>query len=230
MEMKALIGIPSPRDIESFAKSTKLLDFCDKIWIKYMEPEKKAYDLIRNYFLANSEYTHLVILPDDLIVTVAQFKSLMKSVQDFDYPVLGGVANIDATPNGMNFFSMSFNMIHADRNKRFAKLVTKTELDELAKGGIVRVLWSGFPCMFIRRDVVEKIEFNNDGKYIEGLDGFHGCCADTVFCYECYQNKIRIHVDPRIIMPHLRFNQEEKDSWRVGSLPPKVYLEKSTVN
>ena len=92
---------------------------------------KKSYDLIRNYFLANPEYSHLVILPDDFIVTVDQFKSLMRSVEKFDYPVLGGVANIDTTPSGMNHFSMSFNMIHADRNKRFAKLVTKDELDEL---------------------------------------------------------------------------------------------------
>ena len=91
-----------------------------------------------------------------------------------------------------------------------------------SKGGIVRVLWSGFPCMFIRRDVVEKIEFNNDGKYIEGLDGFSGCCADTSFCYECYENKIRIYVNPRIReSPHLRFSREESDKLACSILSTK---------
>lgn len=227
--MNPLIFSPSPRDIPQWLEAMKKITTVDKLFVKYFTPEKKAYDLARNYFLANFEYSHLVIIPDDLIVTPEQFKSLIDSVEEFDYPVFSGVANMDNTVN-KDVFSLSYDLIHIERDKRRFSLITRQEIDYEAKlGRHIKVMWSGFPCIFIRRDVVEKFEFNLDGIANNDPDGFSGCCIDTVFCFYCYMCDIPIYVDPSVQMLHLKINDSIKEHFHAGddNYPPKVYLEKS---
>ncbi len=230
MKIEPLIGIPSPRNHPLFLDALKKLDFVDRLWAKFFIPEKHAYDLLRNYFLANEQYTHLVILPDDLIVTPEQLKSLIDTVENNynKYPVFSGVANMDNTLN-RDVFAVSFDVIHILRDRRKYSLITRDIINELVKDGKpVKVNWAGFPCMFLRRDVVEKFEFNSDGIADHDSNGFNGCCTDTVACFYYYICDIPIYVDPSIQMLHLKINDSMKEYFYAGraDFPSHAYLEK----
>ena len=88
---RVLIAIPSPRDLPQFAEAVNKIP-ADKLFCKYMH-EQQAYDTIRENFLtsANEQYTHLAILPDDLIVTPYHWQQLVEDLHEYDFPVLCGV-------------------------------------------------------------------------------------------------------------------------------------------
>lgn len=130
--MRVLIGIPSPRDIPEFIEATVKIDD-DKLWVKYYD-EYTAYRYIRQFFLKHKEYTHLCLLPDDLIVKVEQYEKLRDNAEGFH--VLSGVFNSD-------FLNQN-------------KLTHYPEGDK----DIIQVEAEGFGCCFIRRDVIEKITFD----------------------------------------------------------------------
>src|SRR5215831_12855215 len=115
-----------------------------KVWIKYSD-EYTAYLIMRKLFLY-TDFTHLVIIPDDLIVTPSQFEKLKRNAELGNYPVLSGTCAVDSTdPN---------------------RLATRTDDKVLADkpnpdiSDIRQVFAEGFACCFLRRDVVEKIWFN----------------------------------------------------------------------
>ena len=65
--MKMLICIPKVRQIEEFDNAVNdCLQEFDKLFINYF-PSYEARHLIKEYFLKYEEYTHLAILPDDMI-------------------------------------------------------------------------------------------------------------------------------------------------------------------
>jgi hypothetical protein len=231
-KLNPLICSPSPRDIPRWLEAMKKLDFVDRLYCKYFTPEKLAYDIGRNYFITHEEYTHLVIIPDDLIVEPDQLKSMITTVERTDFPVFSGVANMDLTA-GKDMFSISFDVIHIDPNRRRYSLISREEINEYARRGrYMKVNWAGFPCMFIRRDIVEKFEFNLDGIARHDSNGFTGCCTDTVFCFECYICDVPIYVDPAVQMLHLKISDSYKEYFYAGTSdhPSHAYLEKSKIN
>src|SRR5438105_2355903 len=91
--MKPLICIPSPRDIPEFFEAAAFLP-ADKFWIKYHR-EADAYSKIRRFFLERSEYTHMVLLPDDLIVRAEDFTKLMGTAAVYKFDVISGICNVE---------------------------------------------------------------------------------------------------------------------------------------
>lgn len=132
--MRVLIGIPSPRDIPEFIEATVKIDD-DKLWVKYYD-EYTAYKYIRQFFLKHKEYTHLCLLPDDLIVRVEQYEKLKEQVHLCSYPVFSGVFNSD-------YLNQDF--------------LTHYPVDG---NNIKQVEAEGFGCCFICREVVENIPFD----------------------------------------------------------------------
>ena len=72
--MKPLLVIFNPRSIPEFYKAIEKINGISKLWIKYF-PQDEAYNKAREFFL-QSDYTHLMILPDDLIVTQADVDAI----------------------------------------------------------------------------------------------------------------------------------------------------------
>ena len=185
-KIKPLICIPSPRSIPIVLEALNEVKQ-DKLWIKDNFDELQVYALMRNYFLQNKEYTHLVILPDDLFVDAETFDILMNDLQKKDYPVLSGICNfncdkwetynidlaIDYNHNLGKSYLLANEIPHYDYYIRTGKVK-----------GIKKVAFSGFPMTFVRRDVVEKIPFGSAGKGI-----------DSHFSVELLKAKIDQYVD-----------------------------------
>src|SRR6266540_3850211 len=92
--MNPLLVIFQPREIPEFLEATNKLKI-DKLWMKYF-PQEEAYVTARFWFLEHKEYTHFVILPDDLIVKQEHLDMLSNSFEQ--YKIKSGWCNNTAGP------------------------------------------------------------------------------------------------------------------------------------
>jgi hypothetical protein len=228
VQPKFLIAIPSPRDIISVKQAIDSIDFIDRLWMKYYRPEYKAYEFIQEFFLSRKAYTHLILWPDDLLATREHIEQLIEDVLEHDYPVIGGICQID---NDWFYDKMiiSLKALHPKRDDRFRYFEKFEDYfwhDELRpqykEKPIIRTMWQGFPLTCIRRDVLEEIKFRNDSEF-NGLPKDAGCCMDDVFCWDCIQNEIQMFTDLRIRMNHLKINDNNTRMLFVNKKPEILY-------
>lgn len=201
--VKILHAIPSPRNnIPAVLKYQKKLPF-DRIIPKYMR-EVDAYYVVRDYFLNHSEYTHLAIGTDDIVVKPEHIQQLHEDLKQTDYPVLTGMMNVyqeDDQQVNLTPRNQIPTLLWATRVYRW---IYRKDLTQYTTGGpIFQVGFSGFPLMVIRRDVVEKIPFANDAAINEVMYEKAGS-LDVHFCHTCHQLGIPIFADTRVDMEHLR--------------------------
>ena len=207
--IKLLILNPSPRKIKIFqVKLDKINKKYDVLRIKNDFNEKNAYNSGRKFFLEHTEYTHLAILPDDLLCEPEDVDKLVKDLEEFDYPVLSGICNFAmSTPKFFNNMSaIEYTKYDAvdeisrtGRFNYFQQIMSRARYKELKEemkdkpNRIIRVALANFPLTIARRDVIEKFEFNAN------LMG-----VDTVFAQDCINNSIPMYVDLDVEMWHIK--------------------------
>jgi hypothetical protein len=215
VEIKPLICLPSPRDIREvkFAMSCIL---ADQLWVKYM-PEQRAYDTIRHWFLERREYTHLVICPDDLVVSPKVHLMLKADLEQFRHiKVLSGVCNINSEPQYAGKLNVvtshRINPIRADRTYDYLQIK-----DIRPDSPIIRVAFAGFGYMWIHRDIVEQVPFRDDTSpnKMRGAGG----AVDVMFCNDCYDAGIDVYADLYARSEHL---SSANRTLKVGVDPPRV--------
>lgn len=221
-----LICIPSPRYIEVFNEHISLLPY-DKIWVKYY-PEPRAYQIFRDYFLEHKEYTHLVIIPDDLLVKPEHFERLKKDVEEYKFSIVGGICNLSCLKADRDLtVLLSDDKIcpHPDVPIPFKEFdwARFSELESKYKGhDIIKVSFTGFPCLFIDRKIVEDVPFRANQR---------GWSIDLTFCYDCQSKKIPIYADKRVQMLHLKgidpykYRHIQVDTLLVNREKATVFLE-----
>lgn len=189
-EIKPLICSPSPRDIPDWLQCwNNLGDYADRYIAKYYN-EKQAYKFLRDYFMDHPEYTHMVILPDDLIILPIQFERLRGNASK--YPVLGGFFNRNWQDRNL------WSCIVEGRNPPAWMTLGEIEQEVFAHGDnpILPVRQDYFGCTFIRRDVVEKVgEFH---AFTPGASGY-----DYAFSLDCAKHQIPMYCDTRVQLLHL---------------------------
>ena len=212
-EINLLISVPKVRELKEFddAVDNYLQDF-DKVFVNYY-PSFEARHLIKDYFLDHEEYTHLAILPDDMIPNRVAINLLMNDLSKNDYPVLCGRSHLNNTEEGRKIVTVSltlaspvmkegmhyYNFLQED-SELFMKLLEEKQP--------IIVKHMGDPFPIIRRDVVKLLTFNNDSQYNSQLEQ-DGCCEDIVMCVELDKLQIPIHCDLRAWFKHLKISDEE---------------------
>ena len=194
MTIKPLLFIPSPRDIPEFIKATSKLKV-DKLWLKYY-PQEYAYVLGRHWFLEHQQYTHFVILPDDLIVTQKNLDSLSMWASTAYYPVISGWCNNTAGPTDYVYSNISLTLPpDPPQSGTFDgyNFLCIRDINLMPKE-IIKVKYSGFALEFMTRDVVERIPFRSD----------YGCCIDSCLAFDLDHHNITQYVDLNNVMRHVR--------------------------
>lgn len=230
-----LICIPSPRNIQLVKDALDEVKY-DKLWFKDNFDELQVYQVFREYFLEHKEYTHFVILPDDLFIDPESIEILINDIKKKDYAVISGICNFNCDAWETYDIDLCIDWANtAGKDYLLANEVPKFQYysPQGKLKGIKKVAFAGFPVMFIRRDVIEKIPFGSVGK---GIDSF--------FAVELMKNRIDQYVDFDARNIHLKgienctdiatmlgFQFEDRISTVVNikrRVKPKLLLEKAT--
>jgi len=225
MKSNVLVCIPSPRKILSVQNTIDTLPL-DKLWIKNID-EIWAYRIMRNWFLRNTEYTHLAISPDDMLVTPKKVQRLIDGIEKYDFPVLSGWCNNVGRGKGSDKVSVTRNVPVPIIGQLSYNNYTETEMRN-SFDDYIQCGFSGFAFQIIRRDIIEKIEFSGvdcgSGGIIKGLD--------VGFSYSCSNENIPIIVDTRSHFIHLKGILEDSQiqNLLVGREDPHLWFVKSNTS
>lgn len=188
-----LVCLTQARDIQSVLFNFYQIP-ADRLIVKYHHTTR-AYKIMREYFLDNKEYTHLVVQPDDLIVTKADFEKLLE-ISPY-YPVISGICNCTVSDPRI---AMDITQMPNPNRKLRRYIYT----DPIRAIGIVKVYWAGFPFTWIRRDIVERIPFEDDTRLNPGVPPNQGWATDVMFHYNCLQENIPVYANCEVFMKHLK--------------------------
>ena len=153
---------------------------------------------------------------------------LIEGIEKFNFPVLTGYANLDLSQPDL--YSVGLEPEYIERGQRQYKLLTKNTMfnkDGTCKfGRYFKCRWAGFGFTTIRRDIVERIPFEDDSRY-NGMNYGNGCCVDTCFSYECNTRGIPMFCDSRVKITHLREGVGSlMKNFYAGIKPRQIILEK----
>jgi hypothetical protein len=212
--MKPLLFIPSPRNIKEFNEATSKLEL-DKLWLKYY-PQEQAYTRARNWFLEDNKYTHIVILPDDLIVTQ---HSLDLLIEDAEYhTIISGWCPNTVQDDGSTDSNFSIGHLPPDPPKtnlyhelHFESLLF---IERLMRNSvpIIPVAHQGFALTVIPKDVVRHIPFRTSA----------GCCVDSCLSLDLANAEITQFVDLRARSRHIK---TKPDILQVGKAKSEMIFE-----
>ena len=229
MEFKPLICLPSPRDIEivmNAVDAIRIKHHVDVLWVKYTSPERCAYKILRDFFLAGyiqNNWTHLAIWPDDLLVSMEQWEILCDDIRIHNYPIICGMCNIDSTEQHRGLYNVCPDMVvDARLEERHYLWLSESDYKVSEKPGIYRVYFAGFPLMFIEHSIVKHIPFRDD-RWFDLNQG--GCCIDVMFCYDCFYLNYPIYCDTRVKLEHLKKQDAVYDNWGIGSKKPTTIFQ-----
>lgn len=169
-----------------------------------------AYQDARKYFLDHTEYTHLVVCPDDLEVTQPALDQLVADIEKYRLPVISGMCNMDENqPETYNIqaLGISYEENHPPMYKH-----SWIKKDVLPKDMIFEVGFAGFGCEFIERDIMESVSFR--GAADDGQSNM-----DWQFTRECVNLGYKIFVDQRVNLWHRRTEQwAEAKAFKAGKI------------
>ncbi len=198
---KYLIAHPSPRDIPEVQECIDSW-LHDIIVVKY-EQQKKAYRLIKNYFMKHLQYTHLVIIPDDLVVSSEQLEELISIVNDNDFPVLSGVCAVDEDDTrDFTPMAMSDKVCPDIQNRVWLNL---TDLDN--RPNVLQVEYVGSPCIILKRYVVETVSWRGATILNKTMEGNY----DWQLANDCKELHIPVYACKTVHLTHLR-NRQKKEA------------------
>ncbi len=214
LAMKLLVGITRARDIAAFAAA---VDSCIKGRHDIMQcnyyTRRQALRMIREYFIENKEYTHMATLADDLIVTKGVLDILEWDINQYNYPVLCGVCNVDTETNRRNLNVCIEPLVPPERvnGTHYYNWIVQGSPEHiklLGKRVPIQVKFAGNPLFIFRRDIAEKVITLRNDSFFNDIQEKLGCCEDVVTCYELDKAGIPIHCDLRAAMRHFKKNDQ----------------------
>lgn len=198
---KYLIAFPSPRDIPEVQDEVASWKH-DIFMVKYHQ-QKKAYRLIKDYFMKHLEYTHLIIVADDLVVPAEKMEELISIIEANDFPVLTGLCAVDedeTRPNGIPL-AIQWKVMQEQNAQQW---VWMHEIED--QDNVFTAEHTGLPCGIIKRNVFETVSWRGATKTDNSLEGNY----DWQFSLDCKKLNIPIHVCKSVYLQHLRNRQKKQ--------------------
>jgi len=201
MEIKPLLVYLQAGDYPEVLEPLKEIP-CDKLILKYMA-YPWPHDLAREFFLQHEEYTHLIIHPQDLVVTKEDYFKLYNDIRKYNFPVLSGVCNVSNHGKFKALWSISKKLPSLIHNKRYYEFMP------MGEGlGIIDVKFQGFIFCFIKRNVIERTTINGDYIFRGAIHINGGAAPDLTFCHNCDEIGVKIYVDTNVRMKHLATHKD----------------------
>lgn len=209
MTFNPLIGYYHAVDLEAVKDGLNEIN-ADKLQVSYF-PYPFPHRIIEKCFKDNLEYTHLIMIPNDMVYDDKAFQKTKEIVEKFNYPVLTGLVNVDLAEN-KDKCNVCFKLPELPYvNRRYRWLVESQRLHLLSKNQrLINVMFAGYPAICIRRDVLDKVRLNifPEDKKVDELpiwESRGGFANDLIFCHNLNDANIPIICDLENKMLHFRY-------------------------
>ena len=212
-DINPILMIMSPRDIDEVSDAYSEIDYVDKVWFKYFD-KPTVLKQIDKFFKKHIEYTHLIIVSDDVVCFPDSIRKLMESILIYDFPVLSGCFNLCNTwENPKRYCTKCERHLSHDHINitfdpiDFSKKITIDSYNWVSEKWrknhliIKRVWFEGFALAMIRRDIYEKIGFR-------GIGFQH--TTDIPWAVDLAEANIPQFCDFRIKLEHRSFHRDRK--------------------
>ena len=215
--MNPLIVYWTDRDLYAVRQELARIGYIDQLHINYFD-YPYPHRIAENYFKAHKEYTHLFLIPNDLVVKSENVSKLIRLIEKHDFEVCCGVCNVDLDRN-WDYWNVTSNLPDLSYDTRIYKWISKMRYPEM----IIQVPFAGFPLMSVRRDVLDKTRLNWLSPQMKGKNKAiweerGGYSNDLAFAYNLKELGIKINCDTSNQILHLRFAGESMK----GKKPPRV--------
>lgn len=212
-----LIFNPSPRLIKVFeSKVNQLNQKYDIYRVRFDWDEQHAYEQGRQFFLEHPEYTHMAILPDDLLIETHQVDQLVSDLENNPkIDVLSGICNFSLV--NKKFYNTlavipsestpSYEMFRNQAKYMYESLTTRHKYTEGSRG-LRRVLFAAFSFTIAARHVIEKFGFRPVPPVGEIRDGMG---LDTLFYNNCLRRNITCWADYDVMLLHIKDIEKNND-------------------
>lgn len=211
-----------PKDLPEVLKGLETIP-CDKLFINYF-PYPYPQRITNNFFRKHTEYTHLIIIPNDLVCDVSHYNKIKSHIEKNDFEVICGVAPVD-TGKRKDYWCVTVNLPSLDYDSRRYYWLSKNRYPNT----LIQVPFAGHPFMTLKRSVLDKIQLWVVPAKYAGMgqpewETRGGFASDLSLAYSLKDYGIKINCDTGIIMGHLRY----KGKMLVGIKPQKVVFKKYT--
>ena len=222
MKFNPLIGFWHAVDLDEVKDGLNSIP-CDKVQASYF-PYPFPHRIIEKFFRDNTEYTHLIMIPNDLVYNNSNFERTKEIILKHDYPVLCGLCNVDLKEHKdqWNVCQKLPELPYTQRRYRWLANSTRKAYINLGLR-LIPVKFAGYPATCIRRDVLDKIRLNifpedkkvNELPIWESKGGFSN---DLMTCHNLNDVNISIMCDLENTMLHFRYTGKSQ----IGIKPEKV--------
>ena len=221
MKFKPLIGFWHAVDLEQVKDGLNSIP-CDKLQASYF-PYPFPHRIIEKFFRDNKQFTHLIMIPNDLVYNNENFQKTKEIIEKYDYPVLCGLCNVDLTQykDKWNVCQSLPELPYTQRRYRWLAESTRKAL--LEKIRLIPVKFAGYPALCIRRDVLDYVRINKLNNTIKTKElpiweSKGGYSNDLIFCHNLHEKGIQIMCDLENTMLHFRYTGKSQ----IGTKPEKV--------
>lgn len=152
----------------------------------------ESQNVIRDYFLANHEYTHLLFIESDLLPSPDCLSLLLMHQK----PIVGFPYFIFKWEETKAMAEVAF--VGIVKGGSEARILELEEHFLLQDGTLKQLAHIGLGCTLIERWVIEKIKF----RYTEGIS-VH---SDSYFYEDCLKLQIPVFSDTSTMVPHFGSN------------------------
>lgn len=230
-----ILIIWSPRRIAEVAQAFSKIDYVDKIWFKYFT-KPQVLEQTKKFMATHREYTHLILVLDDVICPPDSVKSLLENLLVYDFPVVSSCFNfcncwmygikgctwcMEGKPHPYINITLDPLPKKAIRDKNPKREDYKFLTEEWRQTHpIIKQVWfEGFGLAVIRRDVYEKIGLRC---WIPALN----FTSDVPWAVDLENADIPQFCDFRIKLHHRAFEQDR--DLLVGVRPSKIIFQLAT--
>lgn len=222
MSFNPLIGYYHAVDLDQVKDGLNTINE-DKLQVSYF-PYPYPHRIIEDYFNTHLEYTHLIMIPNDLVYDDKSFQKTKEAIEKYDYPILSGLCNVDLKEH-KDSWNVCFKLPELSYlNRRYRWLAESTRKELLNRNSrFVKVMFAGYPAICIKRNVIESVRLNflndtiktNELPIWESKGGF---ANDLIFCHNVNDKNIEIICDLENTLLHFRYEGQSQ----IGIKPYKV--------
>jgi len=190
---------------------------------------EEAHKIARNYFLSHPEYSHLLVIAEDVVVTPDHVRLILDDYEKTHYPVIAGVINIAFHSTLLAIGRRDLRGVNVMHTKDYHMYDLLEVLTDKTDYPFQKVFFNGKALMLVRRDVMEKVSFgpytywvsHHMRRKLGSMAPKKGTMFDLKFALECAQLEVPVYADLRLLMFHTGDTDETiefRGKWRTVTL------------